>query len=224
MVHVYATNITNLPDPLEEPQLMEKLLENRKQKIMSCKQQEARKQSLGAGLLLQHVLDSHGVSAQAIQFGVNGKPEVEGIYFNLSHSKNMVVCAVSDKPVGCDIEKIAEAPHKVAERFFGENEIKYLAQFSDEEKNKEFYRLWTMKESYIKMTGEGMQLPFNQFEIRLEERAKVLRDEKIQNCFIKEYEKPGYRLTVCAEEEEFSEQIQYIYIDNLLLFGVKFKK
>lgn len=215
MVYVYATDITNLPDPLKSPQIMKKLSESRKQKITRCKQIEARKQSLGAGLLLGYILNQYGLVDKEIKYGSNGKPEIEGICFNISHSKKMVVCAVSNKPVGCDIEKISAAPQKVADRFFSKNEIEHLAQFSGEEKNREFYRLWTMKESYMKMTGEGMRLPLNQFEIRFEERPKVLRDEKIQNCFIKEYELPQdaisqYKLTVCAEEDEFSERVQYI--------------
>ena len=52
MVHIYAVDITNLPDPLEVPELMGDLPEIRKQKILKCRQPEARKQSLGAGLLL----------------------------------------------------------------------------------------------------------------------------------------------------------------------------
>lgn len=215
MVYVYATDITNLPDPLKFSQIMERLPEERKQKITRCKQIEARKQSLGAGLLLGYILKQYGLLDKEIKYGSNGKPKIEGICFNLSHSKNMVVCAVSNKPVGCDIEKIAAAPQKVADRFFSENEIKYLSQFSGEEKNREFYRLWTMKESYMKMTGEGMRLPLNQFELYFEESVQISRDGSLQNCFIMEYELPQnaipqYKLSVCAEEDEFSESVQYI--------------
>lgn len=226
MVHVYAVDITDLPDPLEYPKLMEELSENRKQKIIECRQQESRKQSLGAGLLLRHVLKSHGILEQAIWTGKYGKPETEGIYFNLSHSKNMVVCAVSEGIVGCDIEKISKLPEKVADRFFCEDEIKYLNQVSAEKRSEEFFRLWTMKESYIKMTGEGLHLPLNRFEMCFsEEGIKVRRDGEIQNCFFKEYDMPGYKLTVCAKEKEFAEQIllrfhideicQHEYITNI---------
>ena len=217
MVYVYTVDITDLPDPLEYPKLMEKLSENRKQKIIECRQRESRRQSLGAGLLLREVLKNHGILEQEIKIGRYGKPETEGIHFNLSHSKNMVVCAVSESMIGCDIEKISKLPEKVADRFFGENEIKHLKQISEEKRSEEFFRLWTMKESYIKMTGEGLHLPLNRFEMCFsEEGIKVCRDGKIQNCFFKEYNISDYKLTVCAKEGEFEEQIWYKKWMNLI--------
>lgn len=204
MVHVYAADITGLPDPLEHPQLMEELSEERKQKIMRHKQLGGRKQSLGAGLLLGQVLFRHGVIEGEICISEYGKPEIADICFNLSHSHEMVVCAVSAKSVGCDVEKVVPAPEKVAERFFTKKETEYINRDED------FFRLWTMKESYMKMTGEGIHLPLNQFEIRLEEQLKVYREGERCVCFIKEYEIPGYKLSVCAEEAEFASEIQYI--------------
>ena len=60
MVKIYAVDITNLPDPLETPEIMENLPESRKQKILKSKRPEARKQSLGAGLLLGGILKQRG--------------------------------------------------------------------------------------------------------------------------------------------------------------------
>lgn len=224
MVYVYAVDITNLPDPLESSQIMEKLSESRKQKITKCKQLQARKQSLGAGLLLGHILKRHGLVENEIKYGSNGKPEIEGIFFNLSHSKNMVICAVSDKVVGCDIEQISEAPEKVADRFFSEAEQKHLSRYSGKQKNKEFYRLWTMKESYMKMTGEGMRLPLHQFELHFGKSVQLYRDASLQDCFIKEYElllneSLQYQVSVCAEEDTFADQVIFKkweeLVDNL---------
>lgn len=214
MVYVYAVDITNLPDPLESSKLMEKIPKIRKQKIRKCKQLQARKQSAGAGLLLGYILKEYGLVDAEIKFGSYGKPEVEGIFFNLSHSKSMVICAVSDKTVGCDIEQISVAPEKVADRFFSETEIEYLSKFAGQEKNKEFYRLWTMKESYMKMTGEGMRLPLYQFELHFGEMVQIYRDGTLQNCFIKEYELSEdknlqYQISICAEEDTFAEQIVF---------------
>lgn len=212
MVYLYAVDITNLPDPLESPQIIEKLSESRKQRIKKCKQLQARKQSAGAGLLLRYILKECGLADAEIKFGSNGKPEVEGIYFNLSHSKNMVISAISDKAVGCDIEQISVAPEKVADRFFCETEIEYLSKFAGEQKNKEFYRLWTMKESYMKMTGEGMRLPLHQFEVHFEECVRLYCNGMLQKCFVMEYEllpdqSLPYQVCVCAEEDTFSEQV-----------------
>ena len=209
MVHVYVTSIIGLPDPMEVPEIMAELPEERKEKIQRYKLAEDRKQSLGAGLLLKKALLMHAISADKIIYGENDKPKIEGICFNLSHSHDMVVCAISEKEVGCDVEKIKKVKGKIAEHFFTKNEAAYLQALGEEERQNEFFRIWTLKESYLKMTGEGMKLALNQFEFVFGEGVKVLRNGEICNCFIKEYTLPGYKLSVCAEEAEFA-QLQYM--------------
>lgn len=212
MVYVYVADITCLPDPVDCPYVMEGLSENRRMKIMRCKQSLGRKQRLGAGLLLKEVLSAYGVQEKHIRIGEFGKPEAEGICFSISHSHSKVVCATSCKPVGCDIEMVKEAPKGLAERFFLPQESKHI--IGDED----FYRLWTMKESYMKMTGEGMHLPLNQFEIRMDERIRVYHQGKICSCNVKEYEIPEYRISVCSEELEFAPEIKLISLEKNTVF------
>ncbi len=212
MVYIYAVDVTDLPDPEICPRLLNELPKGRKEKTLKYRHEKDRKQSWGAGLLLKYVMELHGASLEEIHPVGNGKPEGNGICFNLSHSHNMVVCAVSAKAVGCDVEKIGEARMKVAQRFFSKNEIRHLDMFEKEEKVREFYRLWTMKESYMKMTGEGMRLALNRYEMIFEDRVRVRRDDEYQPCFIKEYEIPEYMLTVCAREDEFAKQVEWVDI------------
>lgn len=215
MVYLYAANIKNLPDPKEYPELLNGLWEERKQKTMRYLQPEGRKQSLAAGLLLKAVLFRHGAAQTELRTGKNGKPEMEGICFNLSHSDELVICAVSKKPVGCDVEKIKKLPKHVAERFFCESECRHLKSVTKEQQSTEFFRIWTMKESYMKMTGEGMSLPLSQFEMVFEEgKVMVRRDGKVLPCFIREYEMPDYKVTVCAKEAEFVDTIEFIAVGN----------
>lgn len=210
MVEVYVADISSLSDPKESPEVMSDLWQKRKERILQYKHEKNRKQSLGAGLLLSHVLKKYGADLETLRYGENGKPETDGICFNLSHSEDLVICAVSAQPVGCDIEKISDMKKNIAERFFTINEVKYLDQFDEEEKRNEFFRLWTMKESYLKMTGEGMSLPLNMVEFVFGESVNVYREGTLCNCNIKEYEFPGYKLTVCAEDDKFAENAQYL--------------
>lgn len=82
------------------------------------------------------------------------------IYFNVSHSGHRLVCAVSDVPVGVDIEKPAEAKNviKIVKRFFHAKEIERFEMLAKEgvDPAVEFQRLWTMKEAYLKCTGAGL--------------------------------------------------------------------
>ena len=190
MVYVYGINVSSFSDPIEEPDVMRGLPEVRKTKILNYKHKEKRLQSVGAGWLLRRVLERHGVSSDMLRIELNGKPTVDGICFNLSHSGNIVICAVSDREVGCDIERIREAP-KATGRMFTPEEKKALECLEGEDYNREFFRLWTKKESYLKMTGEGLRVALDKLEIR--------------GCYIKEYTMPMYQIAVCAKESTFSD-------------------
>ena len=211
MVHLYAADTANLTDPKENPALLDELDIERKCKIMKYLKAEDRKRSLGAGLLLNRILPRYGASPAGIRLGSDGKPKVEGIFFNLSHSGHIVICATADKEVGCDVEQIVKAPEGVAERFFHSGECAYINACVEEERDRRFFRIWTMKESYIKMTGEGMSLDFDRFELILDsEKIKVRRDSELISCHIMEYEIPGYKVSVCAKEEEFVKTVEYV--------------
>mgnify|MGYP003391246339 FL=1 len=192
MVYLYAADVSGLLDPWENPELLEGLPLERQEKIQKCQQEDKRKQSFGAGLLIKHALETHGVQA-------------EEMISNMSHSGTLVICALSEKAVGCDTECLKEAPGRVSERFFCESEKVYLNQFQGKAYDRQFFRLWTIKESYMKMTREGMKLPFHQFEVNLGERITIIRDGKVQLCYIKEYDVADYLVTVCAESDAFAE-------------------
>lgn len=210
MIRVYAAQIGQLPDPREVPECLEGLSEDRKQKCLRCFSQQKRKQSLGVGLLLQYVLKRQGKPDVRIRIGQNGKPEADGIYFNLSHAGQVVICAVGDVPVGCDVEQLKKEPRAVAERFFCESEKNYLDTLGEEERTRAFFRIWTMKESYMKMTGEGLSLGMDRIECKLSESAEIYRDRIPCSCRIREYEIPGYCCCVCAETQQVASAIEWI--------------
>ena len=212
MVTVYTANIAQLPDPKENIEVMNSLPKCEIEKILRFRHTSGRKQCLGARLLQKYVFDLYGVSLEDVTYGEHGKPKVRSIHFNLSHSHDMVVCAVGEREVGCDIEKTAAIREKIAERFFCENEVAHLNVLKGKERDEEFFRLWTMKESYMKMTGEGMNLDLKRFEFILGAPVKVIRDGKLCDCFVKEYELSDYKLTVCAEENEFDEVVKNIIL------------
>lgn len=185
MVKLYVADISHLPDPMSVPELLQTLPLERQQRIHDMKQEKSRKQSMGVGLLLQKVLALYHMQGSQVLVGEHGKPRVEGLEFNLSHSGNLVLCAVSDEPVGCDVELVRKAPMQVAERYFSSDEQVYLSQFSKEAYDREFFRLWTKKESYAKMTGEGL--------------GAMLGKGEIEDCHISEVEVQGYAISVCAK-------------------------
>lgn len=214
-VDVYMMDIRALPDARMCPAVLHEIGSSRRQKVLSFVRAEDRKRCLGAGLLLARILPLYGEDPEAVVYGAAGKPKAQRVHFNLSHSGGWVLCAVGEKAVGCDIEKITEEPEGVAERFFHPEETAYLRAFQGRARTELFYRLWTWKESYVKMTGEGMFLPLQDFVVLpADGQIRVRREGKVLACHMKEYSVPGYQVSVCAEEEIFPDCVKMVHYDG----------
>ena len=211
MVNVYAIHVKELPDARVYPEALQNISSSRRGRVMEYLQADDRKRCLGAGILLAKILPLYGEDPGKITLGPMGKPEAEKVHFNISHSGDWVICAVSGKAVGCDIEKVDREPEGVAQHFFHPKETEYLQKFQGEERNEMFFRLWTWKESYMKMTGEGVHLLQQDFEILpVGEQIRVRRGKETLSCHITEYGVPGYKVSVCAEEAEFADCMIYV--------------
>ncbi len=91
----------------------------------------------------------------------SGKPflaDYPDVHFNISHSGNMVVCAVYDQPVGIDIQKMKDVRFDVlAKRFFTVKEQESFFSITAGKRKQAFYKTWTAKESYVKWLGTGIK-------------------------------------------------------------------
>ena len=160
---LYKININKLDDPLQKEELLERVGTERRKKVIRYCRPDDRKRSLGAGMIIRKILTESGLSESDLKYSEHGKPVADSIYFNVSHAGNYVVGVVSDCEVGCDIEKIEKAPLEIAEHYFSPAEYTYIKSAAD--RDKAFFTLWTLKESYMKMTGKGMSLLLDSFEI-----------------------------------------------------------
>lgn len=153
---------------------LNKIEKKRRQKILAGTNEKARLRSLTAGSLLHDVLCRElglfGENQPAFEFAYEkeGKPYLvryPKLHFNLSHSGDYVCCAVGSTPVGTDIQKITKVKEGLARRFFTDKDNQNLASCSGEDREKLFFRMWSIKESYMKLTGRGMAEGLNTFEI-----------------------------------------------------------
>lgn len=109
-------------------------------------------------MLEQMLLTNYGLNkCPEFSYGENGKPylkEYPEIFFNISHCRKGIACAVCDCPVGIDIEEIqpgGEIRDLVLNR--EENAVVEMSETPEVE----FTRIWTRKESFLKLTGEGIR-------------------------------------------------------------------
>ncbi len=185
--------------------------EKRRQEILCKKNQEAKARSLAAGVLLHaglcRYLNYPPEKTPPFQTGRGrwGKPylvDYPRIYFNLSHSGEYVCCAVADHEVGVDIQKYQEVKNGLAERFFPEEDNRILAGLDEKERKEWFFRIWSIRESYIKFTGKGMREGLDSFGIDWKNQAILNAEKKHLAYFEENRELMGYSMCVCGQEKE----------------------
>ncbi len=141
MTRLYIADVTEL----DIGSCLGAVSQYRREKTLRLKSDGDRRRSLGAELLLGKVTGQSGYALTE-----NGKPcfTCGGGFFSLAHCGDYALCAVSDAPVGADIELARAGSLRLAERFFLPDEAVLVkaARNPDDE----FCRLWTLKESYIK--------------------------------------------------------------------------
>ncbi len=152
----------------------------KKAKIDRFRFDDDKKRSItGEMLIKSYIRQKYGTPAKDIIISTTerGKPYTENcnIHFNISHSGDMVVCAVSDNPIGVDIEKIKPVDLKIAKKVFNNDELLYLfgttppytfEKTDDIEILRRFFTLWTTKEAYVKFTGTGISENLKELSIK----------------------------------------------------------
>lgn len=234
-LRVFYSDISALRDRSDQPQLWEFLCCARQQKIKQCKNEDDRLRAFGAGLLLEYGLRQYGYtqtipvgspaaaeweqtgqtrSLQQVRFvyGENGKPylgtgqgERLPLMFNLSHSGMYVAAAFGTEDIGVDVELMRTGKQKIAQRFFAEDERKYLEKYWTDEA---FTGIWTRKEAYIKAVGTGIAMSLDSFSTMEEQVGEyylktwnVKRDVWLSVC------RKGSVIERCLPEKIALEQV-----------------
>lgn len=159
--HVYVVK-NELPMEKEIRRfLYEVVPQYKKERILQNRCPEKGDMILLGGALSVFMLQKYfGIPAekQEIGCGAHGKPYLLGypdVHFSISHSGKWAACAVSDRPVGIDVQEIRPFVPKVAERVCTAEELAEIAESTDP--TSAFTRLWTQKEAVLKKYGFGMQ-------------------------------------------------------------------
>lgn len=215
--HLYVIDTDILNDESVFCKQYEIMTEHRKKKIDSFCFLKDKKLSLGAGILLREVFIREKIllNDADIYYNKNEKPYIKvkkDFYFNISHSGKYAVCAVSNRNIGVDIEKWQHFEEGVIEYIYLSDEIKSAALYPGSPE-RYYTKLWTIKESVMKYYGTGLSLEPQKITINSEDPIKVSCEEfDTSALYFKQYEIPGYFITVCSEYPVFSECIEWINI------------
>ena len=182
---------------------------------------QKRLQSLAAYHLLKEMLRQQGISLPAIETDPQGKPffpERPELHFNLSHSGDMAACALGVHPMGVDIQQYGGLRPAVARRCFSASELTwYESQTDPAEKERIFYQLWALKESFSKLTGQGIRMPYCQLNFipdggteakKRDSRATELpKDVFAGEAFSEEKKNPWQDFTLHRDSAKTEERI-----------------
>lgn len=182
----------------------------RREKFEKLKKKRDRENCVISYLLLKKALKNYGVCDFEIAVGQNGKPYLlnnPDIFFNISHSDSGVAVVVDKAPVGIDIQDIVPVREGVIERCFSQEEKDMF--FTSPSPEREFTRLWTLKESAVKCHGETIASLKNYSFV---ESEKIF--SKYEKIFTV-YERKNLFISVCGERG-FSDIIQVATKEELL--------
>ena len=177
----------------------------RKAKADALRFQQMKAQSIGVWSLFERIKDEHKVDQDAV--------------YNFSHSGDFVLCSIAfgtdaaDVKVGCDIQEVKHADIKMAKRFFCPGEYADITEAADEKvRNERFFRLWVLKESFLKATRMGIRLGMDTFEILPGTPPVLIRQPEIfpDRFYYMELQIPGqnYKAAVCSTDAEIDSRIQ----------------
>lgn len=131
-----------------------------------------------------------------VAYGPKGKPYICQVswHYNLSHSGDLAALAISDAPVGIDVQQMRPYRDPLVKRFFAKEETAAYERLSSENileresRTDLFYTLWCRKEAYGKLLGTGLT-------------EDILRHDMLKDFPARLYEyagSPGYRVCVCG--------------------------
>jgi len=173
VLNFYAVHFTKQLPPSMADELSRAVSPERRQRIKRFYHWQDAQRCLLAELLARYSIEeTFNIPRNSMAFAKTQKdkpfvvnhPEAN---FNLSHSGEWIVCALSDTTVGVDVEKRQYIIPEVLALCYSKSECRILESLPESEQLDFFYSLWTIKESYVKAIGCGMELKFDEASVTL---------------------------------------------------------
>ena len=199
MLTIYQADTKRFQGNISLEKLLKELPLNMHEKALRYKFKEDAYNFVVGRLLLKKGLEELGMGDQLqhITYQNSGKPNLKDVFFNISHSGNMVVCVLSTKGVvGIDIEKEREIKLDDFDAWFSKKEWQEINKASSP--LQKFYWFWTRKESIIKALGVTLS-HLHKIEVDATKDHFIENDKK---WYLKDLDfGSGYFGALCSEVE-----------------------
>ena len=171
---------------------------NKKKEILKINSNIVRKRKILGEVLLIKLLESINIKYNNVSIYKNefGKPCLNcDIFYNISHSYDMVVCVISYEEIGIDIELIRDINFSVIKYICCENEFNFINNSSNI--NYYGFSLFTLKEAYFKCLGTNL-FNIKSVNFNINENIIACSDSSV-NCF--QYKLGNYILSICKKKK-----------------------
>ena len=138
----------------------------RRARIDRYRRQEDKLRSLAGELLVKELARSAGIEQPVVEQLESGQPVLKngGLHISIAHSGDLVACAVSNTPVGIDVEQLRPFRAGMLRHVCTEAETAYVldgkplphGEITDSGMIHRFFEIWTGKEAWFKRAGTGI--------------------------------------------------------------------
>ena len=177
----------------------DKIPKLKKDKINKLKNYDSKVRSIIGEMILKELLVKNNVSYNSLDYYINeyGKPYLKdnNIFFNISHSFDYVITAISNNDIGIDIEKVRETPIKTINQFATEKEKEYILS-SNKNIEERIFKIFTLKEAYFKMLGTNLN-NILKVEFIIKNNKIYCNDKNVKVGFINNTK--GYIIAYCEK-------------------------
>lgn len=206
---VYMARVPSRLSALPAHDWLSELPDVKRERVAAYRREEDLCRALVGDRLLKCALHRTTGSADTFDYTLHrgGKPYLAsrpGIHFSIAHSGDWAVCALSGASVGADVERVRELYPGASRLFLSNVESAHACCARD------VIALWTLKESYLKRTGEGIAGPLR--DIGFEHSRSGCHAAHDARFTLFE-PSGGYCAAVCAQDE--CVQVLEVRLDEL---------
>ena len=212
MLKLYYLDKTKIEDKIYES------LSNEERYFMISNESK-KKEKIARDILFKYVIEQENIKEDLV-FNKYGKPDFKDkkYHFNISHSKDIVVIAVSNEEVGVDIQKLSTYDDiqldKLTKRVYNDNDY----NFYNTDDNVTFTQIWTIKEAYLKYLGIGLIKNLHDITIDFETMYVGMNKEEDQKFCT--FFKNKYMVSIVCDQIDKA----YLENSNKLLYEFDYSK